>query len=867
MTDSNWIEGRIEGDTLSYTRTGAMSKAALVFALVAAPVGAQTTPPADAPDTSPAARVVEEIIVTAQRREESAQDVPIAITAFSAERLEQQNITTTQDLQASVPSLVIGPNGQGARDTGTPTMRGLGATFQASPGVVMYLNEVPLLAPLTSSRQGGPGNFVDLENLQVLAGPQGTLFGRNTTGGAILLVPRKPSNEFSGSIQAGLGNHDNKEFEGVLNFPIIDEKLLVRMVGAYQDREGFTRDVVWDKDRDDRHWYSGRIGVTFRPTERLENYLMAYGSYSETNGTGIIHKGFNIDGPLGLGDSIGVGLCSMTPIDVSGDFSCDVYRAATNQANDLGDRKTAHGLDDFSEIETWGIDDTLSYEISDHLTLRNILSYQRLRNAYNQDQDGTVLQQYDGSRGAPYPGPGVVTLPGTGTPIVYANEARLARWWDNYRQATEELQLQGNFLDQNLIVTIGGFYFEQTPEGDRQGGGGLAYCPAGLTGTPIPGIPPVCIAVVTDGRVETKSKALYAQGVFDFGQVTPALESLRLTAGLRYTWDEISGFGQNYVLTGTEQVICSATGLVTADIDDCSFSDTLKTGEPTWTVGLDYRATGDLLLYAKASHGYKAGGFNPVSVFADTRTFEPEEVKSFEGGFKGDFHLGDMPARLNVNYYFMDFSNIQKLIGDYNPDTNSTGARIAPAKADIQGIELEAAIHPWEFLEIGGNFSWTDFEYTEYSLPSNGFLPDCSGQVLPAGTPNDLTCLKGQYVAPYIYSVHAVLDLPLMEDKGDLALFVNFSHTAAQHTSGTVLPPNEPREKLEAFGLLNASLDWKNIYQSGVDVGLFVTNATDKRYRISESGTFVGGSLLTSSSIYGEPRMFGARVRYHFGNR
>lgn len=867
MTDSSWAQSRTGSGKVRHHLTGAVTTATLACALAAAPVSAQSTPPGDASSTARSAGGLEEIVVTAQRRAERGQDVPIVITGFSDERLRQQNITTAGDLQGSVPSLVIGPNGMGSRDVQTPTLRGLGATFQAGPGVVMYLNEVPLLAPLTATLQGGPGNYVDLENLQVLAGPQGTLFGRNTTGGAILLVPRKPTNEFSGSIQGTFGNYNDREFEGVLNVPIIDDKLLVRMVGAYQDRDGFTRDVVWHKDRDDRHWYSGRVSVTFRPTERLENYLMAYGSYSKTNGTGIINKGFNVDGPYGLGDSIGIGLCSNTPIEVSGDFSCDVYRAATAQADSLGPRTTAHGIDDFQQISTWGIDDTLSYEISDSLTLRNIVSYQRLRNAYNQDQDGTVLQQYDGSRGGPYPGPGEVLLPGTGTPIVYANQARLARSWDHYKQFTEELQLQGHFLDQNLIVTVGAFYFEQTPVGGRQGGGGVAYCPAGLTGTLIAGIPAICAAVVTDGSVETTSKALYAQGAFDFGQVSPALDSLRLTGGLRYTWDRIKGFGQNYALTGTDQVICSSSGLVTGDIDDCSFGDTLKYGEPTWTIGLDYRAVQDVLLYAKASHGYKAGGFNPVSVFEDTRTFDPEKVMSYEGGFKSDFQLAGMPTRLNANYYFMKFSNIQKLIGDYNPATNSTGARIAPAKADIRGIELEATIRPWEFLEIGGNFSWTDFEYTKYSLPSDGFLPDCSGNVLPAGMPNDLTCLKGQFVAPYIYSVHAAVSLPLNKDQGDLTLFVNFSHSAAQHTSGIVLPPNEPGEKLEAFGLLNASLDWKNIYQSGFDAGLFVTNATNELYRISNSDTFTGGSLLSWSMFYGEPRMFGARVRYHFGKR
>ena len=130
-----------------------------------------------------------EIVVTAQRRDERAQDVPISITAFSPERLQQQGITQAQNLQAVVPSLVVGNNGTPSREAQSFTIRGQGATFQASPGVVVYLNEVPLPAPISIPQQGGAGNFVDLENVQVLNGPQGTLFGRNTTGGAVLLTP------------------------------------------------------------------------------------------------------------------------------------------------------------------------------------------------------------------------------------------------------------------------------------------------------------------------------------------------------------------------------------------------------------------------------------------------------------------------------------------------------------------------------------------------------------------------------------------------------------------------------------------------------------------------------------------------------
>jgi iron complex outermembrane recepter protein len=234
--------------------TGARARllCSTVIAGMAAFGTAQAQTPAPAAPAGPA--TVSEVIVTAQRREERLQDVPIAITAFTAERLQQQNINQSQDLQATVPSLVVGANGQGSRDSQTFTLRGQGATFQASPGVVVYMSEVPLPAPITLSQQGGPGNYVDLENLQVLAGPQGTLFGRNTTGGAILLVPRKPQNEFGGYIQAGLGNYDAQELEAVLNVPIIEGKLLMRVVGAYRDREGYTHDYQWVSSRSLFHW-------------------------------------------------------------------------------------------------------------------------------------------------------------------------------------------------------------------------------------------------------------------------------------------------------------------------------------------------------------------------------------------------------------------------------------------------------------------------------------------------------------------------------------------------------------------------------------------------------------------------------------
>jgi len=185
-----------------------------------------------------------EIIVTAQRREERNQDVPIAITAFSPERLQQQNVRTGQDLNGLVPSLSISSQGQSSRKVEGFILRGQGPTYQGASSVVTYLSEVPLPQGFTTSQQGGPGNFVDLENVQVLAGPQGTLFGRNTTGGAVLLVPRKPTNGFEGYLKASYGNRDYFGVEGALNVPVVADRLLIRASGTFQDRDGYTRDLV-----------------------------------------------------------------------------------------------------------------------------------------------------------------------------------------------------------------------------------------------------------------------------------------------------------------------------------------------------------------------------------------------------------------------------------------------------------------------------------------------------------------------------------------------------------------------------------------------------------------------------------------------
>ena len=828
------------------TRAWHLLGATAIATCTATPVVAQETSNS-ATEVAGSASIAD-IVVTAQRREERIQDVPIAITAFSTARLDQQGINDAQDLQGSVPSLVVNSVGQQSRDVQSITLRGQGASFQASPGVVIYLNEVPLPAPTTRSLQGGQGNWVDLENVQVLAGPQGTLFGRNTTGGAVLLVPKKPTDVFGGWIQGRYGNYDRKELEGAINIPILGDKLAIRASGAFHDRDGFTRDIVWDKDRDDEHWYSGRLGIIARPTETIENYLMIYGSKSSNNGVGVVNEGFNIAGlqadPDGPGP--GFGFCVDPPaVPGFGQVPCDLYR---NLPTPGEKRQTAPDVDVFSKLKTWGATNTTDFQFTDELKLRNIVSYHKLESSYALDWDGTVLQQQDASP-VREPAPGQVTLPFVG-PITYLNAAPDNSLPDeDVELFTEELQLQGDLLDKKLQFTVGGFYSNQTPGGATRPSSAHLTCPAALTGSPL-----CAVNFGSASAVLQRSKALYGQATLDFGAFSPALDGLRLTGGYRKTWDRIEGKAAL-----REPVV-------------------LKSSAPSWLIGLDYRVIPEIMLFGKVSRGYKSGGYNASAVRPSTLTFGPETVTNYEAGFKSDFKLADMPVRLNGTYYNMDYKGIQRATADFSfgaplPGFPVGGAQIVNADARIQGIELEASIQPFRGVEVGGNFSWTHGKYKKYEFPvsiptnaCNGFtVPEVLAPFFPgAATVADFSCTPFNGIAKYSWSAHVSAQQELANDLGTVVLFVNYSHSSSIPTLGIGLEADDPLSRLEAFGLLNASLDWNDVAGSGFDLGLFVTNATNRLYRVGYNNGFAGFANF-GASLYGEPRMYGLKLRYKFG--
>lgn len=797
---------------------------------------------------------LEDIVVTANRRAERSQDVPIMISAFSSQDLEKMNISEAQDLYGTVPSLVVGTQGTSSRDVQSFSIRGQSTGFLALPSVATYFSEVPLVATISLPLQGGPGNFVDLENVQVLSGPQGTLFGRNTTGGAVLLTPKRPTNELEGYVQGSIGSYDLQNIEGAINLPIVEDKLMVRVTGAYYDRRGFTKDLVWDKWRDDQHWYMGRVGIQFNPTETISNNLTVFGARTRNNGAGYVHKGFNYNARA-------VSACGFFD-------NCDVYERQTEIANQIGPRRTRLSHDVYTNIDSFGAVNSTDIELDSNWTLRNIISYQNIKVDYAGDTDGTPLQFYQLTQNAKFPDFPIEGLSdefGIG-PNGFVNGGKTKYPRDHVKQFSEELQLQGKLLDGNLDLTVGAFYLDATPDGDWESYT-VQFCSAGATGQEYAGGAD-CRPSRGIGGVSNKSRAVYAQGTLNFAALSEALTDLRFTAGYRYTWDRIDGFSRTWTDLPGGLVNCTlAGGTPTENVEDCTFAAHLKSKAPTWTAVLDYKPTRGLMLYAKATRGYKAGGFNNVAVSEQYRTFEPERLTSYEAGFKSDWRLAGAPGRLNMTYHYADYSNIQRPGADYNPTTGAGGASILAAAATIQGLEAEASISPWPGLTIGGTLTHTDAEYTDYSYRTLGGDIGCKAgggfEQVAAGGMVDASCMPFQYVMPWMYNIHADANVPLGNGLGDLNFYVSYSHFAGLPTGPASDPSFQPGSTLEPYGLLNASVDWRNVAQSGVDLGLFVTNATNKLYRVTNTNIY--NDIGVWGVLYGEPRMFGMKLRYSFG--
>jgi len=761
---------------------------------------------------------LEEIVVTARRREEKLQSVPVAITAFTPKALEDNHIESASDLQHFVPSLL---SSQETRDEQVFYLRGQGPNGGqgGAPGVVTYFAEVPFYA-------SGPGFYYDLDNLQVLRGPQGTLFGRNTTGGAVLFEPKRPTNDFEGYAEVAVGNYGLHEEQGAINVPIIDDVLLVRGAFDIDQRDGFTHDYTTGKDLDDRDYWSFRLGVTWRPTDDFENYIVYDSLYSHTNGTGIVLQAINtFRDPNGIAANETTWVQTFCP---AAPAPCALPQQLLAQQASVGPRGTftTPGLGGLDKTYSYGITDIARYDLSDNVTIKNIFGYRVLKNLLRYDLDGMPLAVID-----------FVTPNG---------------WNLSNVQYTDEVQFQGKSLGGNLTWIAGGFYEFLHP-------GGTTVAQLATTSVIAPHLfqIPLGIQVLSNAQgqnslgpegITERTEAVFAQGTYNLGGLSQALEDFKLTLGARYTWDYTSN--SNFETVNVFLPPSFGGGQVAhIPCDPCIYeSHTFQA--PTWTVDLDYQINPTMLAYVKGSRGFKSGGFNGAGTPPFSIKYESEYVTDVEIGFKGDFDLYGVKLRTNVDGFHDDYRNAQRSVGVLvqtvpAPAPKTATTLIANGDATIEGMEFEGTVIPFKDLEVTADWTYIHARYDKFFIPTVGDERD-----LPYPfTPKNKFSFAATYHLPFI-----------PEEAGDVAIQASYVHTSrVQYATSDIEPfGNEP-----GYGLIDLNVEWTNVFRQPIDATFFMSNVADNVVKLGNVGIFNSSGYV--SGIMNEPQMWGFRFRYRFG--
>jgi len=732
--------------------------AAVAAVLASAGSAHAQTSPDGKPQAETAQRpdgILEEVMVTARRQSEPLQDVPLSVTAFDDDQLQVLRISDRTALADHTPSLFAISGGY-PKELSFFALRGQGPAFGSVPGVVNYFAEVPSLISI----DGRVGTYYDLENVQVLAGPQGTLFGKNATGGNILFEPKRPANDNQGYVRAEFGNYNDRRIEGAINVPMADGKVLLRVAGDIGQRDGYTKDVgpyFAGRDYDNLDYDSFRVGLTLRPFEGFENYTLARYYKSDTNGPGTVLSAINPFLELFIP---GVG-------------------GLVTQQEALGPRKVSYDTDEFSKTEYWQLINQTTYDLSEALTLKNIISYSTYRNWYAYDYDATPL---------PLAGQSSRKFP-TNAPNFF----------------TEEFQVQGSALGDSLRYVAGAYMDKMTWED-----------PAGIqTYTTLLGT----ISGIFD--FDSHSEAIFAQGTYDFGQT-----GLSLTTGLRYTWED----------TFTSTAI---TGLPTAkgSVD----SDYLS-----YNVTLDYDVTSNVHAYVTARDAYKSGGVNgPVPEDSPFRTFPPEKLTDVEIGLKSQFTTDNAEFRANIAAYRGDYEDIQRTTQE-NVGGFALNVTRSAAEGRIQGVEFTGTLGTRFGLTLNGSYSYIDSEYTKVASES--------AEAILEGAPFP-------YTPENKYSVGANYQAEL-GSVGTLVLSANYAHQSEVSTAQT----NQSFYMyLPAYGSLTAGVDLTNIAGRPLDVGLFMSNVEDVTKPIGVLDQYNTGPSFATALTYTEPRMYGVRIGYRFG--
>ena len=847
------------------------------------------------------------IIVTARRRAEDVSKVPISVTAFSGEQLTAKGVTNTYDLTKITPGLNISAGGGKANPFVVLRGQSKAVTGNGSPGVITYLNDVPLPG------YGSAIQTYDMENIQVLKGPQGTLFGRNSLGGALLTVTRGPTHEFNGYVNFDVASNNFRQLEAAVNVPLVKDVVALRLATQISDDDGDVKTFAytgytlnnpspgvynavpgqlnpraWNNDQFRVRSY--RASLLIEPTDWLKNVTV--GDYSSIRGQN--NQTFDRAYPTGLNGG-NPALYYLPPAVIanaltnpndpnsaffantyasivqnlaqcpSGAVNCNVFSAIDAAQGSAGARFNYVTQDPgLARTIIKGISNTTTIRLGEDHQIKNIFAIRTTDSFSN------------------------TTLTGLAVPIITtANQVRL-------KQTTEELQLSGDFLDKTLKYTVGGFYYNERPNGP----GGYQALEVnsffGLSHT---------LGVT---QLRNTSKAIYGQVDYSPDFILPGLT---LTAGLRQTWDTQSACttnvtfsplqpGPGMVLTSPDNAAVIPTEAqcqagVGPNVANRQVFPDANFKKLTYTLGANWQITPDAMIYVTHRRGYRAGGYNTPQIdpyLSSLQTFRPETLTDWEAGAKLRFESGDMRGSLDVAVFSGKAIDAQIPIttsqlsgssatcvpqalgtpGHPNDPTdalyclvNGNGApgsrvpingattTVNAGELSIRGFEAAATFSPIRALTFGGSLSLVD-------VKANSIVIDPRfAQVLPAVRVPTAANFAAQGQPRWTANASIAFNYPTDVLGGQFSASIDYHYNDTYRSVELTVPATHQFD-------LRVALE--DIGGTGLSAAGYVRNLTNETTYIGTGSSSPSG-IGAQSFVIGRARQIGLQLGYKFGNR
>ncbi|NOZ41917.1 MAG: TonB-dependent receptor [Alphaproteobacteria bacterium] len=746
-----------------------------------------------------------EVVVTARKRKENLQSTPIAISAFSGRSLKYRGVTNISEIAPFTPNLSFqnNPSFGGASNSAAIYIRGIGQKEflpTVDPGVGLYVDGVYIARSV-----GGILDLIDVKRVEVLKGPQGTLFGRNTIGGAISITTKKPAEELGGHISGTYGTDNRIDLKASVDLPISD-KLFSKFSGAYLKKDGYVRrnDGIELGNKDT---LSGRASFLLKPNDDLEINLAVEGSRDRTNGPALTLIGINFGNPVdpntppmatihNVGANLAAGGPPVPCATPGAPLNMSVPGCYDNRYVFNGQQKSAGTAPAFSNSNLWATNLNIDWTINDDVTFRSITAYRHLDAKFARDGDHSPF--------------------------------RISQFEDilTQKQFTQEFQLLGKALNEKLNWIVGLYYFRESGNDDNE----LDFTVSRFR---------------SGGYFNNRSSAAFAQATYD------ATDRFHITAGVRYT-DEKKQFKPDQIILKN---YFAGSGIMPLDAPFMQVGQRilpflekqLSYNHIDPYLNLSFDMTNDLMVYASYSTGFKSGGFSqrvfPPIVAGFTApagtpaidlipTFLPEFVKVYEVGFK--YSGPDDRVRLNGAAFYTDYTDMQvQVFTSVAPITKNAGA------ATIKGFELELQATPAEGWLINASVGYLDAGYKTINFAStfiniNNRFDRVSDWTLSASASREITFGDGSSLTPRL----------------------DWSYRSGFYNDAF----NTPQIYQGGYNLLNTNITWKSADEN-LSLTAGVRNLTDKKYL--QTG-IIGDAFQSYEGLYDRGRQWYLTTRFNF---